>query len=378
MARARLSTNKRRITILYLEVKVKKYQIYFLKSLALPALSIAICLTLIVWLSQSLKILALISNSGFGLMHFVELSALLMPFLLGLILPISNFIAILYIYYKLLNNREIIILESAGLSRLQIALPALILSLLMTLFCYFISLYLMPIAHSKYRDSLAYYRENFAAIYLEEGVFNNIVKNITIYLDEYQDNGDIKGILVHDQRNKNHITTIFAESGSIKKVADFIRFTFYNGNRQEIDEHAQLSILNFSHFNYDLPLKSAQKQIRAKELEELKLSSLLKNKNIPILRKKKISTELNQRLCWPLYNILLGIIALLGVLPAEFKRAGNGKRIVINITFAIVCILAYFITSNLALDHLAINLMPFFLLCIFIALSSYLLFKETT
>jgi lipopolysaccharide export system permease protein len=246
----------------------------------------------------------------------------------------------------------------------------------MTLVCYFISLYLTPLAHSKYRDSLAYYRDNFAAIYLEEGVFNNIIKNITIYLDEYQDDGSLKGILVHDQRNKNHITTIFAQSGSITKIGDFIRFTFYNGNRQEIDEHGELSILNFSNFNYDLSLKSADKQIRAKELEELKLSSLLKNKNIPILRKKKISTELNQRLCWPLYNVLLAIIALLGVLPAEFSRAGNTKRIVVNIIFAIACVLTYFITSNLTLDHLLINLMPFILVCVFIIISSYLLFKE--
>jgi hypothetical protein len=74
--------------------------------------------------------------------------------------------------------------------------------------------------------------------------------------------------------------------------------------------------------------------------------------------------------------MLLAIIALLGVLPAEFSRAGNTKRIVVNIIFAIACVLTYFITSNLTLDHLLINLMPFILVCVFIIISSYLLFKE--
>ena len=53
----------------------------------------------------------------------------------------------LFVYYKLTMDSEIVVLRAAGLSPLQLAGPALRLGLLATLVVYSISLYFLPASY---------------------------------------------------------------------------------------------------------------------------------------------------------------------------------------------------------------------------------------
>jgi lipopolysaccharide export system permease protein len=357
---------------------IKKYHLYLANSLIIPLLTITITITTIIWLSQATRIISSIAASGSGILNFIQLSSLLIPSLIAIIIPISNFIAVLYVYNKLLTDSELLSLEAAGISRLQLSLPAVNISILSAIICYAISLYLVPIANGKFKDDLYLYRNNFSSIYLEEEVFNTNINNITIYIDQHNEDGTLKGILVNDERDPSHRITMLANSGKLSKINNVTRFELFDGSRQEIDKNGQLAILYFDHFNYDLSLENNKHIIRNLELQEMDLTTLINSKNSSPKLNGKIRAEINQRLCWPLYGILLTIIGLLALNPPEFNRKTKYRRIIKYIICAIITIAGYFIGNNFAAKHLFFAFLPMINLLFWISLYCYLLFYRKT
>ena len=59
----------------------------------------------------------------------LTLVVLLLPTFLGVALPITTFCAVLFVYNKLTMDSEMVVMRAAGLSQLQLAMPALLVAL---------------------------------------------------------------------------------------------------------------------------------------------------------------------------------------------------------------------------------------------------------
>ena len=69
---------------------------YILRQLAVVTLVVAVTLTCAIWLTQSLRFIELIVNRGLTLGTFFNLTLLLLPSFLWLLLPIALFAAVLF------------------------------------------------------------------------------------------------------------------------------------------------------------------------------------------------------------------------------------------------------------------------------------------
>src|SRR5688572_9795969 len=101
------------------------YNRYIVRQLIHSTLLITVSLTSIVWLTQALRFIDFIVNQGVSISVFIELTALLIPALLLIILPPAFFCALIFTYHKLKSDNELIVMQSAGLSRWKLAAPAL-------------------------------------------------------------------------------------------------------------------------------------------------------------------------------------------------------------------------------------------------------------
>jgi len=326
---------------------VKNYIKYITKNLLLPVILSTVTLTAIICLSQSLRYISLVVNSGAGFWIFLKLTLLITPSLLIIILPISTFISVLYTYNKLILDSELVVLKNAGLSRFSLSKPAIIIAIFTTLLGYFTSLYLLPVSYKEFKDQVVFYRDNYASVLLEEGVFNTKIKGLTIYIEEYLPDKTLKNILVYDHRNAARPITMMASKGRFIKTGTSTNLELINGNRQEINNEGQLAILYFDNFKYDLSLEFTNNEGRSKELQERFLPELLYPKDMPDNVVSKFKAEGHQRLTWPLYNFILTIIALLAVYPPEFNRKGQNKRILSHAMLAAALIVVYFFFNYL-------------------------------
>ena len=96
-------------------------------------LFIVVSMTCVIWLSQSLRFVDLIVNRGLPIPSFIFLTLMLMPTWLSIVLPIAAFAATLFVYNKMTNDREMVVLAAAGLSPLRLAVPALVVAVATTL-----------------------------------------------------------------------------------------------------------------------------------------------------------------------------------------------------------------------------------------------------
>jgi lipopolysaccharide export system permease protein len=308
---------------------LEHYNKYIITRIVGPLILITFSLTCVVWLTQALRFIDLIVNRGLNVSTFLYLSVLLLPSLMGIILPIALLISIIVIYNRLSLDSELVVLKSAGLSRLSIIKPAAIVALGTALFGYIISLYLLPASYREFKDMQSFIRDNYIAVLLQEGVFNTPVKGLTVYIREIHENGQLKGILVHDNRSLEKPITMMAEEGTLKGTSTGPRFLLVNGNRQQVNfETGQLSLLYFERYAIDLNDFTQATQTRWREPEERYLSELFNpEKTTRVDLRQKLIAEGHHRLTWPLYSILMALIGLVPFVLGEFNRRGQAKRI---------------------------------------------------
>jgi lipopolysaccharide export system permease protein len=304
------------------------YTKYLLKSLVMPMLVITLTLTGIVWLTQSLRFIDYIVNKGIDVSTFLYISLLLIPSFLFLILPIALFISVLMVYNKFISDSEIIVLKSAGLSRIKLAKPALIVAMVVTLLNFLISFYLLPSSYKEFKDTQLFIRNNYASALLQEGVFSNPVKGVTVYIESRGRGGLLYGILVHDSRKPERPVTIMAEKAIASRTDKGPRFELINGHSQIIDdETGNLHILDFEKDEYDLYMYTEETERSWKTAEESYIYELLFPQNVTEKLHNKFMAEGHYRIVWPLFSLVLALVAISALFSGQFNRRGQWKRI---------------------------------------------------
>src|SRR5579872_3121190 len=144
---------------------------YIFRQLALALIAATGGLTALVWLVQSLRFVELVVNHGLSFSVFVELTGLLIPSFVAVILPITTFVVVQFVYQRLSGDRELTVMRAAGLSSFALSRPALALSVLTLAACYTLNLWLVPMSFAAFREFQFEIRNRMAAFLLQEGVF---------------------------------------------------------------------------------------------------------------------------------------------------------------------------------------------------------------
>jgi lipopolysaccharide export system permease protein len=301
---------------------------YVLKQLIGPAALFAFLMTCVVWLTQSMRLLDLVINRGQSAPTFFYLTLLILPSLLVIILPIAFFAGALYALSRLNNESELVVMHSAGFSRVQLALPVLIAALLVMALTYLCGLYLMPLGQREMKDRVIDIRADVGAAMFSEGAFNTPAKGLTVFIREIAPSGSVRGVLVHDNRNAKTPVTYLAETGELAQTPDGARLIM----RQGTIEHstaggAHLSMLQFERYVFDLDQFSGPARITERASNERFLGELfhpdatLKDKT-----RRAYIAEGHNRIAQPLYCLAFALIALAAVTRGRRGRGAHALR----------------------------------------------------
>lgn len=317
---------------------------YLFRQLASALLAVTFGLAALVWLTQSLRFIELVLDRGLSFWVFLKLTGLLLPGFFAVILPITTFVVTLFIYVRLASDRELVVMRAAGLSQWQLARPALVLGLAATLCCYLLNLWLVPASQAQFRAWQFEIRNQLAAILVQEGVFASIGEELTVYARYRDPDGTLRGILVHDSRDKGAPVTVLAEAGRITPTAAGPRVTLYNGLRQQIETavppgggapQQRLNVLSFAENSLDLTRSTRPAaDNRYRNAQERNLAELLHpdpGENIPDRDLRRFRAEATQRLANPINALGFCLVALATVLTGEFRRHGGGFHLFVGI-----------------------------------------------
>ena len=301
---------------------------YISRQLLIGMIFVGTGLTAIIWLSQSLRFVELIVNRGVSPTTFAYLTLLLLPNFLTIILPISTFFVVLFVYAKMISDREIVVMRSAGLSQIALAKPALIIAFSVVAIGYLLNLYLLPESYRIFRELQWDLRNNYSHVLLKEGTFNSVSSRFTVYIRQHSSNGELLGVLVHDNSDQS---TYMAKRGALVEASDAVRVVLFKGSRQGVDPKTnKLSILYFDRYILDMDWSRQSKEQRYREPRErsfFELWYLDPHLDISFKDHGKYVTELHKRLTAPLFGIGFTLLALACLTSGHFNHLKQTHRI---------------------------------------------------
>lgn len=307
---------------------------YVFRQVAWAVVLVTLGLGCAIWLTQSLQYIDYIINRGLSLGTFLYFTLLLMPSLLAVVLPIALCIAVLFIYHRMTIDRELVVMRSAGLSSLSLGAPALWLAGLVMLIGYAFSLYFLPQTFRTFRDMQNDLRNDIASVILQEGTFNTLSDDLTVYVRAREPTGELRGIMAQDDRNKEKPVTYMAERGFMVSSPAGPRVILVKGNRQEMETATgKLSLLYFDRYSVDLSMFSNDRGPTWREPSERFLGELFwpGDSDADRYYANKLKAEGHQRIATPLLAMTFTLIALAGLLSGEFNRRGQTKRLLMTV-----------------------------------------------
>ena len=323
---------------------------YVVRQLAIALVAVTGGLVALIWLTQSLRFVELVVNRGLSVGVFLQLTGLLVPSFVAIILPITTFVVVQFVYQRLDGDRELTVMRAAGLSPFALARPGLALAGIAVAACYVLNIWIVPTSYTAFRDYQFEIRNRVAAFLLQEGVFTPVSDDLTVYVRRRDPDGTLRGVLVEDGRQKNSQATILAESGRLISGPAGPRVVLRNGSRQEIDRTTgRLNVLTFAENTIDLASRVKNDEVRYRDSTEMSLGELMNPDSALNPRDiGKLLVEAHRRLSSPLTAFSFAMVALLSVLTGAFRRYGNVLRPLVSV-LSIVGLLA----ANLAVQNLA-------------------------
>ncbi|HEY3778928.1 MAG TPA: LptF/LptG family permease [Rhizomicrobium sp.] len=337
---------------------------YVLRQLIGPIALFVFLLTCVIWLSQSLRLLDLVINRGQSAPTFFYLTLLMLPSLLVVILPIAYFAGTLYGLHKLNADSELTVMSAAGFSRSQLLAPVLVAAAALTLATFLCSLYLMPFCQRLMQSKEIDIRADIGAAILNEGQFNTPARGLTVFMRELTPDGRLRGVLVHDERDRLHPTTYLAEGGMLAQTPAGARLIMLDGTieqssleapcrgksakkagfggavRQALPKCApgsnfalpSLSVLKFQRYVFDLDQFGARQRDAELRTSERYLGELFWPTSTHKLRpqtRRLYFAEANNRIAAPLYCLAFALIAFAAVTLGRRARGAYAMRLVI-------------------------------------------------
>jgi len=324
---------------------------YLFRQLALALLAVTLGLALLIWLTQSLRFVDLVVNRGLSFGVFIELTGLLLPSFVAVILPITTFVVVLFIYQRLTSDRELTVMRAAGISQFGLSRPALSLACLAMLAGYALSLWVVPASLSSFRTFQWEIRNRLVAFLLQEGVFTPVTDELTVYVRERLPDGTLRGIMVDDRRQKTSQATIFAESGQLLEGPNGPRAQLLNGTRQEIDRQTgRLNMLQFGENTIELTPTARAEAARGRDSSEMSVTELLHPPPGLVSERdaQRWRVEAHKRLAAPLTTLSYALVALFAVLTGTFQRHGNVLRPSLAVLGVVILLAIGLMIGNLA------------------------------
>lgn len=300
----------------------------------------------IVWTTQVLARIDLVTDSGQSALSFFQLASLILPSIIPIVVPFALVVAVAQTLSTMNADSELVVLSAAGASRLTVVRPVILLAVAAGILCFVVHNGIDPYARQKNRELIASARADFLSLIIQEGTFRKVADGLFVQIGERFPDGRLGGIFVADSRQENVDLIYYAKSGSIidhnaKKV-----LLMNDGVVHRKVPSGDVSVIRFTSYAFDLSAftsAAAGKSLLPKDQTTLYLLSPDPDDALYKQLPYSYWSELNNRFSEWMFPIAFALIALAVAGDAKSHREA---RIHPLITSIVICLavrwLAYF------------------------------------
>ncbi len=350
---------------------------YMIRNIAIATMFVAVTLSVIIMLTQSLRFLELVIESGASSSAFWQLTMLALPRFLEVILPLAVLAGVIFVYARMISDSELVVFRASGLSALNLSRPAIIFAVIVTIILMSITMYIGPKSIAKMQEMRQVVKSQFSASFLKEGVFNQIGKGLTVYIREKDSNGELRGLMIHDSREKaKNPSTVIARRGVLVSKDNGLEVLVHEGSRQEYNQSKKvLSKLNFDRYTIAMPNSTEIRQRWAEPDERTVFELLTPDFSNPddVKYLKDLKLEIHKRIVSPFLALTYAFIGCAYLLLGPYDRRGQIRRIILAVISVAILQALYLSAFNLAGENILGLVLMYLLVFVPLGVCSFML-----
>ena len=236
---------------------MSRYDRYALSQIGAVFGLFALVLALVYWINRAVALFDRLIADGQSFLVFLEFTALTLPLVFRLTVPVAAFAAAVYVAHRMRAENELSALRAGGASSARLARPALVFGVGAALFMSVLMHLLVPLS----RERLDLRGEEIAADatarLLTEGAFVHPAPGITFYLREIDADGTLRDVFLSDARDPAAGTLYTAASAVLTRGPSGTRLVMFDGLAQSMrpdgpDGHGRLFATRFADLAYDV------------------------------------------------------------------------------------------------------------------------------
>lgn len=311
----------------------------------------ALVLVSVYWVNRAVSLFDQLISDGQTAWVVLEFTALTLPYVIRLVLPIAAFGATVYAINRLAGESELVAMQATGASPWRLARPVAVFGLIVAGLMLVLVHVLVPASRAQLADRQSQISENVTARLLKEGTFQHPGDGVTIYIRRIAPTGELLDLFLSDARNPAARTIYTAEKALIVRSQSGPKLIMIEGMAQTLRaSDNRLAVTRFSDFTYDIGALIAPGGRLKRDWRELPTWQLLSpGPEVLALTRGNADEawiELHNRLAQPLLAPVGALLGFAALMLGGFSRFGVWRQIGI----AVVALIVVQFLSNAADD----------------------------
>lgn len=290
-------------------------------------------LVAVYWINRALRIFDELAAYGQKSIVYFELSALSVPEVLDMVLPIGCFAAVVTVTNRLSVDRELTIMQVNGFAPWRIARAYVALGALVTCLSLGLSNVIVPMSKEYFDQRSFEIRQNVTSKILRSGEFVHPAQDVTFFIERTREDGTLESVFLADQSERDQLVLYSASEAYFIVSEGRSQMIMTDGKVQIVKKGQEsISVTAFEELSYDLT--NALNKTDNLNLSLASLTSILLWNNPDEVKKllrisqATLSEEIHARIAMPLLCISATMIGFAALMSGRFSRFGNWKQIV--------------------------------------------------
>ncbi len=301
----------------------------------------ALILVSVYWVNRAVILFDQLISDGQSAWVFLEFTALTLPNVIRLVLPMAAFVAAVYVTNRLSAESELVVMQATGFSPVRLARPVLYFGLVVGLMMAALVHVLVPASRTTLAARQGEIAQDVSARFLVDGSFIHPVPGLTLYIRAITPLGELQDIFLSDGRKPDRRITYTAERALLVKSETGPKLVMFDGMAQTLTvSTAKLAATRFADSSYDIGALISPAASGRLGVDEMATAALLWPDPAEVERLKTSREALifagHERISQMVLPLVAALIGFAALLMGGFSRFGLWRQMMVATVLLIV------------------------------------------
>jgi lipopolysaccharide export system permease protein len=320
---------------------VARFDRYMLGQLLVLFGFFSLILVLIYWINRAVRLFDRLIADGQSAWVFLELTSLSLPSIIRIVLPLSAFVAAVYVTNRMSSDSELTVVQATGYSPFRLARPVVVFGVIVAALMSILTNILVPLSTERLITRQAEIAQTMTARLLTPGEFLTPTDDLTFYIRELTPSGEMLDIFISESTNPTQRTTYTASRAYLVRTENGPQLVMVDGLTQTLNlETSRLLTTRFEDFVYNVSALTNDDTVRRISVNGLSTMALLRPSAQTITDTNQTGDQLklrgHDRIAQAALGFVAGLVGFSALVVGGFSRFGLWRNIIFAVGLVIL------------------------------------------